>query len=325
MKKLWTLLLTCLLCLSSPAFAAAQAQQAPLRVVCTIFPPYDWVRQVLGEAGQGAQLTLLQDSGVDLHSYQPTAADIASLAACDLFIYVGGESDQWVEDALEAVNNPNMRTLSLLSCVQAREEELVEGMQAEEEQDHGHGLDEDAHEAEYDEHVWLSLRNAAQAVEAIAGVLGDIDPENAQAYGENAQAYCQQLSRLDQRYQEAVEAASGRTLLVADRFPFRYLAEDYGLDYYAAFSGCSAETEASFATIAFLAGKADQLGLSTLVVLEGQDHSLAKTIIASTQTKDQSIVTMNSLQSVTGKDIEEGTTYLGVMEDNRAALVQALG
>ena len=290
----------------------------PLRIVTTIFPIYDWVREVLGEEADVAEITMLLDSGVDLHSYQPTAADILKLSTCDLFIYVGGESDAWAEDALAEAVNPDMRVVSLLDVLgdRVKEEETVEGMEREDE--------EEEDEAEYDEHVWLSLRNAQILCSEIADVLGAVDPDKAAVYTENADAYNAKLAALDQAYAEAVESASVRTLLFGDRFPFRYLADDYGLDYYAAFVGCSAETEASFETIIFLADKADELGLGAILQIESADGSIARTIRDNTSTKDQEILTLDSLQSMTSKDAADGVTYLSVMSDNLAVLRAAL-
>ena len=312
------LLLTLALTLTAPAVLA---EEAPLRVVTTIFPIYDWVREILGDA-DGVELTLLLDSGVDLHSYQPTAADIVKVAACDVFIYVGGESDEWVEDALKEAVNPDMRVVDLLDALgdAAKEEETVEGMEAEEEEEGG----EEGEEPEYDEHVWLSLRNAQSLVEAIADALAEADGENADLYRANAEAYAGRLGELDGRYADAVAAAELDTVLFADRFPFRYLADDYGLTYYAAFSGCSAESEASFETIAFLAGRVDALGLPAVLTIEGANHRVAETVVANTAGKDVAILVMDSMQGTTAADVAAGATYLGVMEGNLAALTQAL-
>lgn len=287
-------------------------------VVCTIFPEYDWVREVLGERSEDFELTLLLDNGVDLHNYQPTAEDIAKLGACDLFIYVGGESDEWVESALKQVENPDRQVINLLEVLgdSVKEEELVEGMEAEEE--------EGEEETEYDEHVWLSLQNAEICVDAIAAALSVIDSEAAQTYQQQADSYKEQLTALDQDYEAAVAQAEQKTLLFGDRFPFGYMAEDYGLQYLAAFAGCSAETEASFETTAFLSEKMDELGLMHICVIEGSDGKLARTIIENTEKKDQDIVSFHSMQSVTAKEALEGLTYLSLMKENLEALKRAL-
>ena len=334
MKKLFSCVLVFVLTLSllsvSGTASAEEAAAAPKkRIVTTIFPIYDWVMNVLGEQAENAEVSMLLDNGVDLHSYQPTADDIVRISGCDLFIYVGGESDEWVRDALQEATNKNMTVINLMEALgdSVKEEELVEGMEHdhdhEQEEDHDH--DAEAEEAEYDEHVWLSLKNAVVLCRAIAEALGQIDRENAACYTANAEAYTEKLNTLDAQYQAAVDAAALHTLLFADRFPFRYLADDYGLDYYAAFAGCSAETEASFETIIFLAGKLDELGLPAVLQIESADGSIARTVVESTQSRDQQILTMDSMQSTTAKDVAAGANYLSIMEKNLDVLKAALG
>ena len=304
---------------------SAQQNANKTSVVCTTFPSYDWARQIIGDHTDAIDLELLLDDGVDLHSYQPTVEDIAKVGSADLLVYVGGTSDAWVEDALKNATNSNMRSISLMDAVGSavREEEVVEGMQGEDEPDHA---EVSAHESEveYDEHVWLSLKNARAIVEGIAAELEAMDPENAQDYANNAQEYEQQLSDLDAEYQAAVDSSRNHTLLYGDRFPFRYLTEDYGLTYYAAFVGCSAETEASFDTITILASKVDELGLHSVLVIENSDQKIANTIIKSTKTKNQEILVMDSLQSTAMSDVDAGTTYLSVMRQNLKTLTKAL-
>lgn len=332
------------------ASAPAAPENDNLEIVTTIFPEYDWVKNILGDKASDVDLTLLLDNGVDLHSYQPTAEDILKISTCDLFIYVGGESDDWVEDALENAVNKDMVVLNLLDILgeSVKEEEIVEGMQ-EEAHDHDHeGEDhedgdadhedgdedhDDSGEAEehdheegpeYDEHVWLSLRNAEILVNAISKALCDIDAAGADAYTANAEAYTEKLKTLDEAYAAAVAEAPVTTLLFGDRFPFRYMVDDYGLSYYAAFAGCSAETEASFETVTFLAGKVDELSLHSVMTIEGSDHKIADTIIANTASKDQQILALDSLQSVTQADIDGGADYLSSMESNLEVLKEAL-
>lgn len=311
----------------------AASDETRLRVVTTIFPEYDWVREILGDKADNAEVTMLLDNGADLHSYQPTADDIIKISECNLFIYVGGESDDWVDDALKNAANKNMKVVNLLEALgeRVKTEEVVEGMQ---EEDHDHE-DTDEHddakehdheeEAEYDEHVWLSLKNAQTLCSAISGVLQQIDPDNKDTYAANASAYIKKLSALDADYQAAVDAAACKTVLFGDRFPFRYLAEDYGLRYYAAFAGCSAESEASFETISFLAGKVDELNLPCVLTIEGVQHKIAETIVRNTAAKNQKVLMMDSMQSTTSKDAANGTTYLSVMERNLSVLKEALG
>lgn len=309
MKKTVALLL-CLMCCF-----AAQAEKRAVKIVTTVFPIYDWTREI---AGDDVEIEMLLDTGVDLHSFKPTAQDILNIGTCDCFIYVGGESDQWVEDALSSAMNPQLKAINLLDVLGGRvkQEELVEGMEGEEE--------EEGEEGEADEHVWLSLRNAEFLTAAIAEALGEIDPDNQAAYAQRAEQYCEELNALDARYADAVDQARFDTLLFGDRFPFRYLVDDYGLNYYAAFSGCSAETEASFSTVLFLAQKVDELGLKTVVKVESSDGRIAETIVNSTQQKDQNIVTLNAMQTITAQDVQEGASYLDIMTRNLDALKEAL-
>ncbi len=299
-------------CLMAPAALADDK----ISVVTTIFPIYDWVRQVAGDNLSNIDLTMLLDNGVDLHSYQPTAQDIMKVSNADLFIYVGGESDEWVEDVLEAAPNADIRAINLVEAMgeDIKMEEMVEGMEHAEEED----------EEEADEHVWLSLHNAEKLVKVIADVLAEIDGEHADTYLNNAKEYEKKLSALDERYKETISSAAFDTLLFADRFPFRYLTDDYDLKYYAAFSGCSAESEASFDTVAFLIGKLNELALPAVIRLEDGRINIADTIIRDSATKDQRIVILHSMQQITGEDVRTGISYLSVMEDNQNALREAL-
>ena len=323
MKKFTALLLTFVLFLSLCPVSGLAEEAGKIRVVTTIFPIYDWVREIAGDTGN-TEITLLLDSGVDLHSFQPSAQDILKVATCDLFIYVGGESDEWAEDALAEAVNPDMVVISLVEALgeNAKAEEIVEGMEAEEEEEEGEEGEEE--EEEIDEHVWLSLRNAQVFTSAIADALAQKDPANADSYRANAEAYGAKLAALDAAYAEAVDSAAHKTLLFGDRFPFRYLTDDYGLTYYAAFAGCSAETEASFETVIFLAKKTDELQLPAVLTIEGKDHRIAETIIGSTADKNRKLLTLNSMQGTTANDIEQGATYLKIMEDNLAVLKEAL-
>ena len=296
-----------------------ESEKDKLKIVTTIFPEYDWVMNILGENKTGAEVTMLLDKGVDMHSYQISAQDIMKISSCDMFIYVGGESDEWVEDALKEAKNKDMIVIDLLEELgdKVKEEEVKEGMQEEDEHDH-------EEETEYDEHVWLSVKNAGFLTQRISEKLQKMDEKNAEKYKANTKAYVEKLEALDSKYSEAVSGAKTKTLLFGDRFPFRYLTDDYGLDYYAAFVGCSAETEASFGTITFLAGKTDELSLPVVMTIEGTDHRIAETIINNTEKKDQKILTMDSMQSVTSKDVKGGVTYLSVMEKNLEVLKEAL-
>ena len=333
MKKtiafLLSLALLCSCCLS------AVAEEKKISVVATIFPVYDWAREVIGDCAD-VDLILLQDRGVDLHSYQPTVQDIVKVTTSDVFIYAGGESDGWVEGALANAANSSQKVVNLVEAMgdAIKMEEIVEGMEHEHHHEHGED-DEDEdhdhdhehgheHEDEADEHVWLSLRNAQKLVADIAAVLSEADPANAEKYSANAAAYIEKLAALDARYTETVNAAAFKTILFGDRFPFRYLADDYGLTYYAAFSGCSAESEASFATVVFLAGKVDELKLPAVLTIENPKTRIAETIVESTSSKNQKILSLDSMQGTTAADVAAGVTYLSVMESNLEILARAL-
>ena len=322
MKKICSLLLC--LCLLLCAFSGCRKASEPqsgkeeIQIVTTIFPIYDWVRQIVGEKNEKVQVTMLMNKGVDMHSYQPTVDDIMEITSCDLFVYVGGESDDWAENVLAEAENGSLKVLSLLDILgeRVKEEEITEGMEAEKGNGEGN--------PEYDEHVWLSLKNAQVFCKSIAEALGEADPANREAYAANCLAYTEKLKTLDGEYQATADASAVKTVLFADRFPFRYLTDDYGLTYYAAFAGCSAESEASFDTIIFLANKVDELHLGAILQIESADGSIARTVRENTVSHDQEILTLNSLQSVTKTDIEKGITYLSVMEENLAALQKAL-
>ena len=338
MKKIIALLLVLLMTAGMLAGCGKQKDDDTtdttdkLSIVTTIFPEYDWVKAVLGDQADHADITMLLDNGVDLHSYQPTADDIVKISDCDLFLYVGGESEGWVEDALKNATNKDRKVINLLDVLgdKVKSEEVVEGMQEEEhehEEGEAHEYEEGEaheHEEEADEHVWLSLKNAEVLVGAISNSLQELDAENKDIYAANADAYMKKLAALDAEYQTAVDNATHKTVLFGDRFPFRYLADDYALNYYAAFVGCSAETEASFETISFLAKKADELKLPCVLTIEGKNHKIAETIVKNTAQKSQRILTMDSMQSTTSKDVASGTTYFSVMEKNLAVLKEAL-
>ena len=315
---------------------AAKKSEAPgtgvpkLKIVTTIFPEYSWTKELLGSHEKDVELTLLVKKGVDMHSYQPSAEDILKITGCNLFIYVGGESDKWVGKALQESGNPKRKVISLMKLMgnRAKVEEEVEGM---EKHEHEKEHDKDKHDGkehhehpEYDEHVWLSLKNADIVCKAITEELAALDSKNAETYRANYTAYSKKLAALDAQYKEAVTKAPVKAVLFGDRFPFRYLTDDYGLQYYAAFNGCSAETEASFATVAFLAKKMDELKLPAVLTIEGRQHKLAQTIVENTKAKNQKVLTLNSMQSATEEEIKNGITYLAVMEQNLNVFQEAL-
>lgn len=291
-------------------------------IVCTTFPQYDWTMNILGDRADEWNVTILLDSGTDLHNFQPNAEDIITINSSDLFIYVGGDSDGWVEDVFKT----NTADTELINLMQTLDDGLLETGHS---HTHGEEHDED-HEHnefcdhEHDEHIWLSLENAEELCEAIAYRLGIIDPDNASVYERNCEAYTDELEALEEKYENAVETAKHGTLVFADRYPFAYLCEDLGITAHAAFSGCSAETEASFERIVELAAEIDGAGLSAVLVIDSSDHKLAETVISNTKTKDQIIVELDSMQSVTKSDIDAGESYISIMEKNLEALKTAL-
>ena len=326
--KALTLLLIFTLIL--PVFTACSGNSANthtgsnrIQIVTTIFPEYDWVKNILGSNPANAEVTLLLDSGVDLHSYEPSVEDILTVTRSDIFVYVGGESDEWTNDIVKNAQNADIITISLMDTLggYVKEEELVEGMEGEEE-----GEDEEGEEeTEYDEHVWLSLRNAKIICKSIEEALEKADPANASTYRQNLESYLGKLDLLDNEYNSAVDLAPQYTLLFADRFPFRYLVDDYNLDYYAAFVGCSAESEASFETIRFLAEKTDELDLPAVLTIEGGNKKIAETVLSQVKKSDCEILTVNSMQSTTMEDVKNGADYIKIMRENLSVISKALG
>ena len=297
------------------ASACDFSSDGKLHIVCTIFPQYDWVRE-LTEGADNVEVTLLEDSGADLHNFQPSAADKVSILNSDLFVYTGGESDDWARTLLENADK-DVRSLDLIEALGDRALTEEEGIEESGEHDH-------EHEDEVDEHIWLSVQNAKVLVSAITEELCGVDEENAALYQSNAASYLAELSDLDELFEETVSSAKRSVLVFADRYPFRYLAHDYGLTCYAAFSGCSAESEASFATILALVRHVEENALPYVMVLENSTQGIAKQVIDNTKSKDQGILVLNSLQSVTREDIENRATYLGLMKEDLAVLKTAL-
>ncbi|MCL2702380.1 MAG: metal ABC transporter substrate-binding protein [Defluviitaleaceae bacterium] len=323
MKRFY-LILTALL-LTFALFSGCSGDGAPesgrISIVTTIFPIYDWVRQIIGEENMDAfDLSFVINSRVDLHSYNPSVSDIARIKTSDAFIYVGGHSDDWVADVLRDAG-PDMVTLNLLGILGdfvIRGEEYGCGDDCDDDHDHAPG------QLHTDEHVWVSLRRVEVICAAIAAVLSELDPANAGAYNANLKAYTARLSALDAEYQAVADAADVKTLVFADRFPFRYLIQDYGLTHFAAFAGCSAETEASFSVIISLADVVNRLELNAVMVTETSDQSIARTVIGNTAAKNQRILVLDSLKSVTLADARNGASYLSAMESNLAVLKEAL-
>ncbi len=363
---------------TSPANSTGDTAQdnATPSIVTTSFHEYDWVMQILGDKAANFDVSFIVDDGVDMHSFQATTPDVMAISSADLFIYNGGASEAWVDEAIEQATNENMITLKIMDTLgdNILDEEYVEGMQVDAhdhadhsedehadhdhaeddhdhaeddhdhaEDDHDHAEDEHDHAEDdhdhsedagadtvteahdhADEHIWLSLDNAVIACEAIAEALGEIDGANAELYHDNAHVYIEKLEALDAEYETVVENAQRSTVLVADRFPLLYLFDDYGIEYYAAFNGCSAETEASFETVAFLSEKVTELALDNVAVLDNSNTDLANTVITNSEQKDSEIVTFNSMQAVTKAAADSGVTYLSIMEENLVALETAL-
>lgn len=316
MKKIIKLIAMVIMLLSGTnAFAASKKS-----IVCVTYPEYDWVMNILGEQTAAFDVILLQNNGTDLHSYQPSVKDIARISSSDLFIYVGGESEKWVEKVISNSRNKNQIVVNMMEALgdKVREEEIVEGMQAEENDE------ESEDEAEYDEHIWLSLKNAIVLTNIISEKIQRLDSANNQFYKKNTENYVSQLSALDEEYIKTISTSNKKTILFGDRYPFRYLSDDYDMKYYAAFLGCSAESEASFETIVFLAKKVDDLDLDAVLTIEKSDKKIAKTIVANTKSKNQQILELDSMQSITQNDIKNGRTYLSAMKNNLQVLKASL-
>lgn len=305
--------------------------QKKVSIVATIYPQYDWLKNVLGSHLDAENLKLLIKNGTDLHSYKPSAQDIAAIASADMVVYVGGESDEWIEKALSATPKAGRVQVNLMEALgdRVKEEEIVEGMQAEDEHEHAEAHEdhdhEHAEEAENDEHVWLSLKNAEILVKNLAEAVAKLDTANASEYHMNAALYVAKISALDAQYRAAVDSANFKTILFGDRFPFRYLVDDYGIKYFAAFVGCSAESEASFETVAFLAGKMDSLALPAIFTIDGSNGKIARAILdASKKSKEVAVLTLNSMQSVTDAQMQAGADYLSIMRENLEVLKKAI-
>lgn len=291
-----------------------------ISVVTTIFPPYDFVREI---AGDNVDLKMLLKPGEETHSYEPTPQDIIAIQESDIFIYVGGENDIWVEDILSSMPEDDCITLKLVDCVDTVEEEHVEGMKespghSEEEEASG-ADDESAHEI--DEHVWTSPVNASEISENIKDVLCKADPQNQSVYEENCDLYRQKLSDLDSRFREVVSNAERHLIIFGDRFPFRYFADEYGLDYYAAFPGCAGDTEPSAATMAFLIDKVKQEKVPAVLKMELTSSNIADAVAEATGTE---VKVFYSCHNLSAEDFENGETYLSMMRKNVETLKEVL-
>lgn len=318
MKKIISYLLVMALCLGFTGCQGPvpQASEDKLTIVAALFPEYDWLRN-LTAGSDGVELRLLIDKGVDLHSYQPDVGDLVAISSCDVFVYTGGPSDSWVKDALETAMNEDLVVVDLMELMEQERTLCPVG-------DHDHEAEEEDHRHSVDEHIWLSLANGEYLCGELTRYLQELDPDNSQRYTQNLLDYAQKLRELDGRYRDMVAAAEHQAVLFGDRFPFAYLLEDYGLEHYAAYEGCSAETEVGFDTFIHLAEELNRLGLEEVVVIDDSDLRIAQTVIAAAGDPSREICTMQTMQAVNRKQIQAGVTYLSVMEENLAVLQQVL-
>lgn len=291
---------------------ATTSDTTKLNVVTTLFPYYDFVREI---AGDKVNYTMLVPAGMDTHSFEPTPANMIEIGNADIFIYNGGEMESWVAQILDAVENPNQISLRMMDYVETVVEEEKEGMEAEEEEEEELGV------LEYDEHIWTSPVNAEKIVTQICEVLKEADSENAEYYQTNADNYISQLEELDTQFQEVVDNSKYNIMIVGDKFPLRYFVDQYGLDYSAAFKGCSTETEPSASTIAYLINKTKEEQVGVVYHMELNDGKIAQSISEATGTK---VLQFQSCHNVTKEDFEKGVTYLELMKQNVEVLEEGL-
>lgn len=304
---------------STPAesVSAVSEQSSQVSVVATLFPPYDFARQI---AGNYADITLLLPAGSESHTYEPTPQDILRIQNCDVFLYIGGESETWVKEVLDSMDTSHMRIVRLMDCVEALPEELVEGMEAHEEEQSG--APGNTGEPAYDEHIWTSPRNAILMSKAIAQALEAADPAHTDAYRANADAYVQQLNDLDSAFRDIAATAQRHTLVFGDRFPFRYFVDAYGFSYYAAFPGCAEEAEPSAATVAFLIDRVKEQSIPAVFYIELSNERMADTICEATGAKK---LLFHSCHNVSKIDFDNGATYVSLMLQNAENLKEAVG
>ncbi|GHU92155.1 high-affinity zinc uptake system binding-protein ZnuA [Spirochaetia bacterium] len=283
-----------------------QSRNGKITITATIFPPYDFVRAITGDK---VNLTMLLPPASESHSFEPTPKDIITIQNSDIFIYVGGESDEWVNRILESMDTGNMTIIALMDTVDVVEEEIVEGMEAE------------AEENAYDEHVWTSPKNAQPIVRSITDALCTTDAANAAFYRQNADDYISQLDELDAAFQAVVDHANRKTFVFGDRFPFRYFADRYGLSYFAAFPGCSTETEPSAGTVAFLIDKIKAEKIPVVFHIEMGNERMADTIAEETGAKK---LLLHACHNISKNDFESGVTYVDLMRQNVENLRRAL-
>ena len=329
MKKrlLSALLALCiLLSLCSCTTAGKQDESKSLKLLCTLFPQYDWLRSITAGV-EGVEVSLIIANGTDPHSYQPTAADIMNISNCDILVYVGGDSDTWVKKAIERSKNQNINAIALTELAGIELHNISSASHTHEDHSHADHSHEGHSHSALDEHLYLSLDNACVAVSALANALCKADPDNRDIYLKNSMEYVLKLSNISESFRADVEKIpeNERFILFADRFPFVYLLSDYGIHYSAAFEGCTTDVDADFDTVIRLIHEADEHNVNYIAVTESSDKALANTIISSTKSKNQKIATLNSLQSITKSQIEGGATYISIMEENIDQVKTALG
>lgn len=327
MKKILSIILPFLilfpLCITMQSCRAAEVYSegsGELKVVCTTFAPFDFARVV---GGDRVTVSLLQDSGADLHNYTPTVATLDAISDADIFIYIGGASDAWVEKTVEAAGNPDLVTVRLMEFVDPVHAELENDWSShssESHHNHDHGHDHGDHDHGADEHIWTSVKNAAAMVNAIKASFVKLDPDGNAEYEENAAKYCSELAALDAELEQISRVIGERPMLFADRFPFVYLMHDYHIPYMAAFSGCSSETNSGFEVQVGLINAVKVHSLDFVVTLEGGDKSIAEAIANETGCR---MISLDSLQSVSKADIISGKTYLSTMKQNIRAIKEA--
>lgn len=362
MKKIIACLMACFAvfafaaCSLNKSGTPASKGKEPLKIICTNFASYDFVRQIVGDK---AEVTMLLKPGAEAHSYEPSPKDIQAIGKSDLFVYTGGDSDEWVDGMLSSIDKSKLKTLKMMDTVKLYEEEMSEGMQEEEHEHHHddkdhheedkdhhhdedkehHHDDKDSHDKEHhhddkehhhhdgeegpemDEHVWTSPANAIQIVKALTETISGLDKDNAQTYQKNAEAYIAKLEKLDKDFHDVIDHAKRKEIIVGDRFPFLYFAKEFGLTYYAAFPGCSTDTEANPATIAFLVDKVKEDHIPVVFHIEMSNEQMSKAIAEATGAKNE---LLNAVHNVSDEDFKKGVTYIDLMNHNVKVLKEAL-
>lgn len=320
MKKI----LSVIACILTAAIALCSCNvpiipQGGLKIVCTAFPQYDFIKNIIGD---DKNIILLNKNGADLHGFEPTAKDIVEIRTASLFVYIGGASDVWVERAVNSTENPDLKSVAIMDYVETLSLEDVETMEYGEHNHHDHADHDHSHSPEdADEHIWLSIRNAIRITNGLCEEICALDPENAEKYRSNTAAYVAKLEALDKEYEAAFANSKRDVLLFADRFPFAYLTHDYGVSHLAAFTGCSSESEITAETFAHLIEHTKELSLPCVLKLEGSDGKTAQTVCSATGAK---ALTVDSCQTVSAQDIQNGSNYLDIMTKNLEIFKEAL-